>query len=115
MILLNPAGNNVVSVFVRNSQTTYNISFTNQSTKNIETFDLPFTATNTFEGEINFVLPMTPEKNTFYTLIMRSGGKIENYSVCYCGDNLTQRYSRKGEFYTQPTKDKPAYSMPDKT
>lgn len=115
MILLNPSGTNSISVFVRNGQASYDATFTDQSTKKEETFSVPFTVTNSFEGEVTFTLPVTPKKNTFYTLILRSGGIVENYSVCFCGTNLTQRFSRKGDMFIQPAKDKPLYNLPDKS
>ena len=115
MILLNPGISNDVSVFVRNSQTSYDATLTDQSTKKADTFTFPFTVTNSFEGEVSFNIPLKVKKNTFYTLILRSGGKVENYSVCFCGTNLSQRFSRKSDMFVQPTKYKPLYKLPDKS
>lgn len=103
-----------VSIFVRNPQDVYNFTLTNQATKQAQTFDIPLVPTTSFDGRLEFDLPMELDKDTFYTLIARSNGMVENYSVVYSGQNLSQRYKRVAPMFEQPTKEDVLYKLPKK-
>ena len=116
MILLQPnVTDQSVSVFVRTEHAGYRVFLTNESTKEVTIFDIDIGDPDFdySEGLLTFNLQATPNKDIWYTMIVRFfDNHIMNYSMCYCGDSLTQQYQRVDPLYKQPTKPLPTYNMP---
>lgn len=115
MILLQPEIiDQKVSIFVKDKADIYRATLINQSTKKENNFDIPLPTVGDFDGMLEFDLPVKPVRNTFYTLIVYSAYQRTNYSVCYCGENLSQQYHRLGDMFNEPIKDAVTYNMPVK-